>query len=152
MFCSKRNQDSEKPEHHHYRAAPAGRSWRKPHSHEEPAQPEQKKGKETYSSVVALGYSSSPHNFDPPRLFYFKFFVFFLKKLLQKNPTFYYTKFQTLAKQRKVKAKVAQLCDSLQSHPWDSPGQNPRMGSLSLLQGIFPNQGLNPSRENSIIN
>ena len=29
--------------------------------------------------------------------------------------------------------------------PWDSPGQNTGVGSLSLLQGIFPTQGLNPS-------
>ena len=28
--------------------------------------------------------------------------------------------------------------------PWNSPGQNTGVGSLSLLQGIFPNQGLNP--------
>ena len=28
--------------------------------------------------------------------------------------------------------------------PWDSPGQNTGMGSLSLLQGIFPTQGLSP--------
>ena len=28
--------------------------------------------------------------------------------------------------------------------PWDSPGQNPGVGSLSLLQGIFPTQGSNP--------
>ena len=27
---------------------------------------------------------------------------------------------------------------------WNSPGQNTRMGSRSLLQGIFPTQGLNP--------
>ena len=27
--------------------------------------------------------------------------------------------------------------------PWDSPGQNTGVGSLSLLQGIFPIQGLN---------
>ena len=37
--------------------------------------------------------------------------------------------------------------DSLQSHglcsPWNSPGQNTGVGSLSLLQ-IFPTQGLNP--------
>ena len=37
---------------------------------------------------------------------------------------------------------------SLQPHglhsPWNSPGQNAGMGSLSLLQGIFPTQGLNP--------
>ena len=28
--------------------------------------------------------------------------------------------------------------------PWNSPGQNTGVGSLSLLQGIFPNQGSNP--------
>ena len=28
--------------------------------------------------------------------------------------------------------------------PWNSPGQNTGVGSLSLLQGICPNQGLNP--------
>ena len=28
--------------------------------------------------------------------------------------------------------------------PWNSPGQNTGVGSLSLLQGIFPTQGLKP--------
>ena len=28
--------------------------------------------------------------------------------------------------------------------PWNSPGQNTEVGSLSLLQGIFQTQGLNP--------
>ena len=40
------------------------------------------------------------------------------------------------------------MSDSLQSHglysPWNSPGQNTGVGSLSLLQGIFPTQGSNP--------
>ena len=40
------------------------------------------------------------------------------------------------------------MSDSLQLHglycPWNSPGQNTRVGSLFLLQGIFPTQGLNP--------
>ena len=40
------------------------------------------------------------------------------------------------------------MSDSLRSHglysPWHSPGQNTRVGSLSLLQGIFPTQGSNP--------
>ena len=40
------------------------------------------------------------------------------------------------------------VSDSLQLHglysPWNSPGQNIGVGSLSLLQGIFPIQGLNP--------
>ena len=40
------------------------------------------------------------------------------------------------------------VSDSLQVHdlysPWDSPGQNTGVASLSLLQGIFPTQGSNP--------
>ena len=39
------------------------------------------------------------------------------------------------------------MSDSLQPHvlhsPWNSPGQNTGMGSLSLLQQIFPTQELN---------
>ena len=41
------------------------------------------------------------------------------------------------------------MSDSLRSHglysPWNSPGQNTGVGSCSLLQGIFPTQGSNPS-------
>ena len=40
------------------------------------------------------------------------------------------------------------VSDSLQPHglhsPWNSPGQNTGVGSLSRLQGIFPTQGSNP--------
>ena len=40
------------------------------------------------------------------------------------------------------------MSDSLWPHrlysPWNSPGQNTGMRSLSLLQGIFPTQGPNP--------
>ena len=40
------------------------------------------------------------------------------------------------------------MSDSLRPHglysPWNSPGQNTGAGSLSLLQGIFPTQKLNP--------
>ena len=32
--------------------------------------------------------------------------------------------------------------------PWNSPGQNTSVGSLSLLQGIFPTQGSNPGLPN----
>ena len=44
--------------------------------------------------------------------------------------------------------KVAQSCLTLRDphglySPWNSPGQNTGMGSLSLLQRIFPIQGLN---------
>ena len=40
------------------------------------------------------------------------------------------------------------VSDSLRPHelysPWNSPGQNTEVGSLSLLQGMFPTQGSNP--------
>ena len=44
--------------------------------------------------------------------------------------------------------KVRQSCLTLQPHglysPWNSPGLNTGVGSLSLLQGIFPTQGSSP--------
>ena len=40
------------------------------------------------------------------------------------------------------------MSDSLRPHglysPWNSPGQNTGVGTLSLLQGTFPTQGSNP--------
>ena len=40
------------------------------------------------------------------------------------------------------------MSDSLRPHglysPWNSPGQNTGVGSLCLLQGIFPTQGSSP--------
>ena len=46
------------------------------------------------------------------------------------------------------KVKVTQSCLTLWPRglysPWNSPSQNTGVGSLSLLQGIFPTQGLNP--------
>ena len=53
----------------------------------------------------------------------------------------------TKAMRNLVKVKVA-VIDSLRPHglysPWNSPGWNTGPGSPSLLQGIFPTQGLNP--------
>ena len=47
-----------------------------------------------------------------------------------------------------VKVNIAQscltLCDPMDCSPWNSPGQNTGVGSLFLLQGIFPTQGSNP--------
>ena len=49
-----------------------------------------------------------------------------------------------------MKVKVTQLCLTLCNpmdwlySPWNSPGQNTGVGSLSLLQGVLPNQGLTP--------
>ena len=52
----------------------------------------------------------------------------------------------------KMKVKVTQLCPTLRPHvlysPWNSPGQNTGVGSLSLLQGIFPTKGSNPGLPN----
>ena len=40
------------------------------------------------------------------------------------------------------------MSNSLQAHglysPWHSPGQNTGVDSCSILQGVFPTQGLNP--------
>ena len=45
-----------------------------------------------------------------------------------------------------MKVKVTQSCVSLPPHglygPWNSPVQNTAVGSCSLLQGIFPTQGI----------
>ena len=51
--------------------------------------------------------------------------------------------------ERKSESEIRSVVsDSLQPHglysPWNSPGQNTGVGSLSLLQGIFPTQGSNP--------
>jgi len=55
-----------------------------------------------------------------------------------------FIKYLSGAKKRKV--KVAQSCPTLcdpMDCPWNSPGQNTGVGSLSLLQGIFPTQESN---------
>ena len=44
----------------------------------------------------------------------------------------------------KVSRSCPTLCNSMYSL-WNSPGQNTAVGSHSLLQGIFPTQGSNPS-------
>ena len=54
--------------------------------------------------------------------------------------------FLSYVEERKVVVvKVAQSCPTLRPRrlysPWNSPGQNPGVGSSSLLQGIFPTQG-----------
>ena len=55
----------------------------------------------------------------------------------------------SLSNQSEVKVKVTQPCPTLSdpmdyTSPWNSPGQNTGVGSLSLLWGILPTQGLNP--------
>ena len=55
------------------------------------------------------------------------------------------SEYQLIAPNVKVKVEAAQSCPTLWTlySPWDSPGQNTGVGSLSLLQGIFPTQGWN---------
>ena len=48
-----------------------------------------------------------------------------------------------------MKVKVTQSCPALCDprglyRPWNLPGQNTEVSSLSLFQGIFPSQGSNP--------
>ena len=51
--------------------------------------------------------------------------------------------------EKKVKVGCSVVSNSLQPHglysPWNSPGQNTGVGSLSLLQGVFSTQELKPS-------
>ena len=62
-----------------------------------------------------------------------------------RSPTLQADALPSATREDKVKVKVAS--NSLQPHglysPWNSPGQNTGVGSRSLLQGIFPTQGLN---------
>ena len=55
---------------------------------------------------------------------------------------------QTLSKDEVESESHSVISNSLWPHrlysPWNSPGQNIGVGSLSLLQGIFPTQGSNP--------
>ena len=57
----------------------------------------------------------------------------------------------SLGRRRSEEVSVTQSCLTLFNPmdrlfcPWNSPGKNTGVGSLSLLQGIFPNQRLNPS-------
>ena len=48
----------------------------------------------------------------------------------------------------KMSERPSVVSSSFRQHgpysPWASPGQTSRVGNLSLLQGIFPTQGLNP--------
>ena len=54
----------------------------------------------------------------------------------------------TQRQSERVSESRSVMCNSLEPHglysPWNSPGQNTGVGSLSLLHWIFPAQGLNP--------
>ena len=80
-----------------------------------------------------------------------------LEQLIKETDSVHLTKRQKIRTEAKsaiqetlfeIQVKVAQSCPTLRPHglysPWNSPGQNTGKGSLSLLQGIFATQGLNP--------
>ena len=56
--------------------------------------------------------------------------------------------YECYCESEKVKVQVTQwcptLCNRMDCSPWDSSGQNTGMGGCSLLQGIFPTQGIRP--------
>ena len=53
--------------------------------------------------------------------------------------------FKKCALKMKVTQSCLTLCDPIGPYsPWNSPGHSTGVGSLSLLQGIFPTQGWNP--------
>ena len=58
------------------------------------------------------------------------------------------TKGETTLEKSSESENLSVMCNSLWPHglysPWNSPGQNAGVGSLSLPQGIFQTQGSNP--------
>ena len=64
--------------------------------------------------------------------------------LLHCRQILYCLNHQGSPKEVKVAQSCLTLCDRIDYTVWNSPGQNPGVGSLSLLQGIFPTQGSNP--------
>ena len=71
-----------------------------------------------------------------------------LLKYLNKCPLFFFF-FEKYKKYTIENESHSVLSYSLRSRglysPWDFPGQNTGVSSCSLLQGIFPTQGMNPS-------
>ena len=90
-------------------------------------------------------HTSSGTNILP--WFHFKmFYLFHSVSSFWDNCQFYYKNFCTYMKVASKSCSV--MYDSLQPlglySLWNSSGQNTGMGSHSLLQGIFPTQGLKP--------
>ena len=90
-------------------------------------------------------HTSSGTNILP--WFHFKmFYLFHSVSSFWDNCQFYYKNFCTYMKVASKSCSV--MSDSLQPlglySPWNSSGQNTGMRSHSLLQGIFPTQGLKP--------
>ena len=90
------------------------------------------------------GLVSYTHDLFPgtPRHYSFSSFLFHISHVHIDTTAF------GLFRLKKWSESHSVVSDSLQPHgvysPWNSPGQNSGVGSRSLLQGIFPIQGLNP--------
>ena len=70
-----------------------------------------------------------------------------MAKIKQTNQTPWKKSYEQPESERKVTQPCLTLCNPMDYtvySPWNSPGQNTGVGSLSLLQGVFPTQGSNP--------
>ena len=66
------------------------------------------------------------------------------KKVLQDSNRVIKGKKKNKNKKVKVTQLCPTLCDPMGCSPWNSPGQNTGVGSLSLLQAIIQSQRSNP--------
>ena len=90
-------------------------------------------------------WCSNGFSFSFGRSWRFCFLIFFFTQNWQFCNLGKYELLSVLLPSFGCKVKVAQSCPTLRPHglcPWNSPGQNTGVGHLSLLQGIFPTQGL----------
>ena len=76
-----------------------------------------------------------------------------LELLSDSRGCLYFSSYSSLHLQANESETCSVVSNSLQPHglysPWNSPGHNTRVGSLSFLQGIFPTQGSNPGLPHS---
>ena len=104
-------------------------------------------------SHSVVSNSSQPHGLQPTRLLHpWDFPAKSTEIQMVSNKLWHYAKTFSHPKQRYVnwgEVKVTQswptLCNPMDyTSPWNFPGKNIRVGSLSLLQGMSPTQGSNP--------
>ena len=74
-------------------------------------------------------------------------FIFLGSKIIVGSDCSHEIKRCLLLGRSEVSESGSVMSNSLRPHgpysPWNSPAQNTEVGSLSLLQGIFPTQGVN---------
>ena len=98
-----------------------------------------------------LGYSRICQNWDnvvPPETINILLLLSHQLILLFAVPLIQQTQMKARVKRLQESESCSVVSDSLQPQglqsPWNSPGQNTGVGSLYLLQDIFPTQELNP--------